>query len=145
MKLSGATVAVPEGRAIRDSDKSMPLGDISATLSVPATPGESMAASGVRKHSSSELETPLERVVRRRVNPEPDSEDEDVIILSQPGTQAHGRADHQTTAASTVGHHIMSHLEMHASASAWMSPSPSAPFWFRTGFTFPSNNPSRAL
>ena len=109
MKLSGGTGAVTDDMAIRDSDKSMPPGEISALTSVPVTPGESMAASGSRKRGGSEQETTLKRAAKRRVNPDPDS-DEDVIVLSQPGTHAHGRAEHQTTAANTVSYHIISLL-----------------------------------
>ena len=107
--LSGATVAVSEGRAIGDSDHPMPLGDISATFSVPATPGESMAASASRKRSASEQEAGQERLVKKRVVLEPDS-DEDIIVLSQPGTLTHEVADNQPTSTIAVGHHIMSHM-----------------------------------
>ena len=88
MNLSGATVAVSEGRAIGDSDNPIPLGDIS----VPATPEESMAASASRKRFASEQEADQERLVKKRFVLEPDS-DEDVIVLSQPGTLTHEVTD----------------------------------------------------
>lgn len=106
MKLSGGTEAVPEGKAIRDSENLMPLEEISAGVSVPVTSGESLAESGSKKRSGTEQDTALERAAKRRVNPDPDS-DTDVIVLLQPGTHPHGRAENQVTAANIVSHHII--------------------------------------
>ena len=89
-------MAVPEGR---------PREGLHAAAAVPATPEESLAASGSRKRTGSAQEADLERVVKKRADVD---SDEDVIVLSQPGTQAHEVTDNRPTSANTVGHHAVS-------------------------------------
>lgn len=66
MNLLKDAMAVPEDMTIRDSDKSMSPGEISAATSVPATSDKSMVDSGSKKRSGSEQETALEKTTKRR-------------------------------------------------------------------------------
>ena len=106
INLGGATMAVPEGRPSKDCDNSRPREGLPAAASVPATPEESMAASASRKRTGSEREADLERVVKKRIDLEPDS-DEDVIVLSRPGTLTLELADNRPTSANAVEHHAV--------------------------------------
>ena len=107
--LDGATVAVPEGGASNNCDSTRPRVDLHAAAAVPPTPEESMAASRPRKRTGPGQEGDLERVVKKRVDLGPDS-DEDMIVLSRPGTGAHERANNQPTSATTIEHHAVSLL-----------------------------------
>ena len=93
-------LAVPDGRPSKYCDNTRPREGLHASAAAPATPGESMAASGSRKRPGSEQEADVERVVKKRVDLEPDS-DSDVIVLSQPGTLSHELADSRPTSANT--------------------------------------------
>ena len=107
--LDGARVAVPEGGASKNCDSTRPREYSQAAGTVPATPEESMAASRSRKRPGPEQDADLERVVKKRVDLGADT-DEDVIVVSQPATRAHKRANNQPTSATTIEHHTVSHM-----------------------------------
>ena len=112
---SGATVTVDEGGTGKDCNNVRSPEDQSTAAAVPDTPEENIEASGLRKRSGSEQEADVERNVKKRVNLEPDS-DEDVIVLSQPGTGALEQADYQPDSANTAEHDAVSLMR---AASAW--------------------------